>query len=102
MEDVINYYNNYDEDIRLEKTNLHKIEYLTTILFLDKLLIPNPRILDVCAGTGKYSFYLETKGHAVTAVDITPKFVDIMKEKKKVLCSKIDMQHLLWSSAKLS
>lgn len=91
MNEVIKYYNSYDEDIRLEKTNIHKTEYLTTIKFLNKFINEDSRILDACAGTGKYSFYLESKGHTVTSVDIVPRFVDIIKEKKKALSSKVDV-----------
>lgn len=91
MSDVLKYYENYDEDKRLGKSNLHKIEYLTTIHFLDRIIPPNSKILDVCAGTGIYSFYLEGKGHSVTAVDIVPRFVEIMEDKKKRLSSKINI-----------
>lgn len=91
MSDVINYYNNYDEDKRLGKSNLHRIEYLTTLRYLDSIISPCSRILDTCAGTGIYSFYLEGEGHSVTAVDIVPKFVEIMEDKKKTLSSKINV-----------
>ena len=91
MDNVLNYYKDYDEDKRLEKTNLHKIEYLTTLHFLDKFITPNSKVLDLCAGTGAYSFYLESRGHSVTAVDIVPKFVEILRQKKKELSSKIDI-----------
>lgn len=91
MEDIIKYYDDYDEDKRLDRTNFHKLEYLTTIRFLDKFLKPNSKVLDLCAGTGKYSFYLESKGHSVTAVDIVPRFVEIMKEKKVNLSSNIEI-----------
>lgn len=91
MNNVLKYYEDYDEDKRLGKSNLHKIEYLTTIHFLDRYIPQNSKILDVCAGTGVYSFYLESKGHSVTAVDIVPRFVEIMKDKKKKLSSNINI-----------
>lgn len=91
MSDLLKYYENYDEDKRLQKTNLHKIEFLTTINFLDRIIPPNSKVLDVCAGTGVYSFYLEGKGHSITAVDIVPKFVEIMEDKKKIFSSKINI-----------
>jgi 2-polyprenyl-3-methyl-5-hydroxy-6-metoxy-1,4-benzoquinol methylase len=91
MEDVIKYYDDYDEDKRLDRTNFHKLEYLTTIRFLDRFLKPNSKVLDLCAGTGRYSFYLESKGHSVTAVDIVPRFVEIMKKKKAAKASNIEI-----------
>lgn len=91
MDEVLKYYKDYDEDKRLGKTNLHKLEYLTTLRFLDRVIPPNSKVLDLCAGTGAYSFYLESRGHSVTAVDIMPKFVETLKQKKKELSSKINI-----------
>ena len=38
MDDVLNYYNSYDEEIRLDKSNLHRIEFLITAHYLDKTI----------------------------------------------------------------
>ena len=57
------------------------MEYLTTIHYFDRLFIPNSRIIDVCAGTGSYSFYLANKGHFVTACDLAERHIDIIKSK---------------------
>lgn len=78
---ILDYYKNYDEDIRLIKDNAHKIEYITTVHFMDKLITRGSKILDIGAGTGRYAFYYADKGHKVTALDIVPKHVEIMKEK---------------------
>lgn len=56
-------------------------EYLTTIRYFDRLFAPNSRILDACAGTGRYSFYLAEKGHIVTACDLVEYNIDIIKSK---------------------
>jgi ubiquinone/menaquinone biosynthesis C-methylase UbiE len=69
MDDVISYYDSYDEDGRLSRDNVHKVEYLTSIHILDKYLDPSSSILDTCAGTGRYSYYLAEKLHVVTACD---------------------------------
>jgi len=81
METILNYYNTYDEDNRLVKDKAHEIEFITTVHFLDKLINKTSKVLDVGAGTGRYSFYFAEKGCEVTALDITPRHVDIMKEK---------------------
>jgi len=70
LEKVIQYYENYDEDGRFFRDNAHMIEYLTTIHYFDRLFIPGSQILDACAGTGRYSFYLANQGHNVTACDL--------------------------------
>lgn len=77
------YYENYDEEGRLQRDNTHRIEFLTTVHYFDKLFNPNSRILDACAGTGAYSFYLAEKGHSVTACDLVPHNVNIIKRNPK-------------------
>lgn len=96
--EVIEYYNNYDEKGRLQRDNAHKIEYLTTIHFFNKLFMSNSKILDVCAGTGVYSFYLAEKGHSVTACDLVAHNVDIIRESENAckldgiqICNALDL-----------
>lgn len=83
MNELFDYYNSYDEHNRLERENAHKIEKVTTQIYLEKTLPTNATILDCCAGTGEYSFWLAQKGHKVLAGDIMPKHVDIMKASPK-------------------
>jgi 2-polyprenyl-3-methyl-5-hydroxy-6-metoxy-1,4-benzoquinol methylase len=83
MGTLIDYYNNYDEESRLIKDNFHKIEYITNIHYIEKYCPRNSAILDACAGTGRYAFHLAGNGHKVTAGDILPSHVDIMKSKDK-------------------
>lgn len=78
MKDVIKYYQYYDEENRLKKDNMHRVEYDTTKFYLDKIIKTNQTILDIGAGTGAYSFYYASRGNKVTALDISPKNVDIM------------------------
>jgi 2-polyprenyl-3-methyl-5-hydroxy-6-metoxy-1,4-benzoquinol methylase len=78
-EKIKNYYTNYDEEGRLFRDNAHKPEYLTTIRYFDRLFKPNSKILDACAGAGRYSFYLADKGHNVTACDLSEHHVNIIK-----------------------
>lgn len=80
-EQIKSYYENYNEDIRLFRDNAHKVEYLTTIHYFDRVLLPGSRILDACAGAGRYSFYLADKGHIVTACDLVEHNVNIIKAK---------------------
>ena len=83
MDTIINYYEQQDEDSRLEEDRAHYLEYLTTIKYLDKICPKHARILDACAGTGAYCFYLAEKGHTVTAGDIAPSNMKIIDEKQK-------------------
>lgn len=82
---IINKYLEYDEDARLVKDRAHNIEYLTTMRYIEKFLKPGAKILEIGAGTGRYSITLAKMGYDVTAVDLTPKYVEIMKQKSKRL-----------------
>ena len=81
MVGVIEHYDKYDEDSRLVKDKVHKVEFSTTLYILNKYIVKNMNILDLGAGTVRYSFYYAERGNSVTAVDIVPKHVTIMKEK---------------------
>lgn len=68
---LINYYNKFNEDKRL--SHRHGIvEFNTTIKYIEEYLskYKNPKIIDIGAGTGKYSIYLHNKGYDVTAVEL--------------------------------
>lgn len=83
LENIVKYYEQQDEDSRLKMDRAHSLEYLTTIKYLDKICHGQETILDACAGTGAYCFYLAEKGYSVTAGDIAPSNVNIIKEKQK-------------------
>lgn len=65
------YYNKFNEDKRL--TRRHGIvEYVTAMKYLHFYLskINNPKIIDIGAGTGKYSIALAKEGYDVTAIEL--------------------------------
>ncbi len=78
---IINKYSEYDEDARLFSDRGHNVEYLTTMHYVQKFLKPGAKILEIGAATGRYSIALAKMGYDVTAVDLTPKYVEIMKTK---------------------
>ncbi|MDD4140495.1 MAG: hypothetical protein PHX81_09740, partial [Eubacteriales bacterium] len=51
------YYETHDEDGRLE-TRHGRVEYETTMAYLERYLEPGMRIIDIGAGTGIYSHAL--------------------------------------------
>ena len=68
---IIEYYNKFNEDKRL--TRRHGIvEYVTAMKYIHKCLkkIDNPKIIDIGAGTGRYSIDLADEGYDVTAVEL--------------------------------
>lgn len=82
MNDIIEYYNHYDEDGRLKKKN-RLPEYLTTMRYIEKYLTPNSKIIEIGAGTGRYSIALADMGYDVTSVELVEHNIDIMKKKVK-------------------
>ncbi len=84
MSRVEDFYDNlYDEWSRLDR---HRIEFEITKMYLDKY-IPNKNseIFDIGGGPGRYSFYLASKGHKVTLLDLSQHNIDVAKEKSKHL-----------------
>ena len=82
MNSIIEYYNNYDEDGRLKKKN-RQPEYITTMRYIEKYLKQNSKIIEIGAGTGRYSIALADMGYDVTAVELVPHNINIMKKKVK-------------------
>ena len=67
--ELINYYNKFNEDKRLT-TKHGQVEFLTAIKYIEKYLKDGDKILDIGAGTGKYSIYFKNKGYDVEAVEL--------------------------------
>lgn len=78
---IDNYYNDYDEENRLVKDNTHNVEFLITKEYVEKYLKENDKILEIGAGTGRYSLYYAGKGYNVTAIDFVQHNLDILKSK---------------------
>ncbi|APQ60470.1 Erythromycin 3''-O-methyltransferase [Paenibacillus polymyxa] len=89
MANVSNYYESIDEDSRFSR-NSRKIEFLTTNHVLKNIIPENAYILDVGAGAGAYSFYYAERNHKVVAIDLTPKHIEVIKEKSKQTGMSID------------
>ncbi len=81
MNNIVSFYENYDEDSRLTSNNSRKIEFTITTTVLNKYIQEYNKILELGAGTGIYSFYYADKGNYVIATDITPKHIDIINQK---------------------
>ena len=76
------YYSHYDEEGRLLSRH-GQVEYLTTMKYIEKCLegISDPGILEVGAGTGRYSVTLAKQGFQVTAVELIDHNLEILKSK---------------------
>ena len=74
------YYSNYDEDGRLASKH-GQVEFLTTMKYINKFLEKGMRVLEVGAGTGRYSLVLAEKGFQVDAIELVQHNIDILKGK---------------------
>ncbi len=78
---IDNHYNNDDEDNRLIKDNTHNIEFVITKHYINKYLKKNDKILEIGAGTGRYSLHYANQGYDVTAIEYVKHNLDILKSK---------------------
>ena len=76
------YYNSYDEEGRLLSRH-GQVEYLTTMKYIHEYLsgIAEPSVLEVGAGTGRYSVTLAREGYRVTAVELVTHNLELLRAK---------------------
>ena len=76
------YYNHFDEDGRLD-TRHGQVEFTTAVKYIEEELSNdrNKKILDIGAGTGKYSCYFDAQGYKVTALELVPHNIEVFKSK---------------------
>ena len=76
---LIEFYNNYDEEGRL-LSKYGKVEFLTTIHYIEKYLKKGDKIIEIGAGTGRYSHFLARQGYEVDSVELVSHNIDIFKK----------------------
>ena len=81
MNHIEKYYNKFNEDKRLESRH-GIVEFSVSMAFIKKYLPTNQcKIIDIGAGTGKYSIALSKLGHDVTAVELVKKNLSMLQQK---------------------
>lgn len=76
---IKNFYAKYDEDNRL-RTKFGLVEFITTMTYIKKYIKPDMRILDIGAGTGRYSHALANGGYNIDAIELAESNIDIFKK----------------------
>lgn len=69
-------YNFFNEKDRLNNSNAARVEFTTTVKYIEKYLEPGMEILDIGAGAGEYSLYFAQKGYRVHAVELADKNIE--------------------------
>lgn len=71
------------EDTRLTRTRHGQLEFFTTMEYIHKYLKRGMKILEVGAGTGKYSITLAKEDYDVTAVELVKSNLGVLKRNAK-------------------
>lgn len=77
---IIDYYNSFGER-EWSRLDREPLEFMVNWHYINKYLPASGSILDNGAGPGKYAIALAQQGFRMTLADLTPKLVEIAKEK---------------------
>ena len=83
-ENLIKYYNKFNEEKRLDSKH-NQIEFITALKYIDNYIKDGDKIIDIGAGTGRYSEIYSNKGYDVTAVELVKHNLKQI-EKKGIKC----------------
>ena len=82
---VSSFYEKADENSRLQRTIHGRLEYKTTMAYIHRYSETNTKILEIGAGTGRYSIALAKEGMTVAAVELLENNLAVLKENSKDL-----------------
>ncbi len=74
-------YRRFDENSRLTKSKAASVEFLTTVRYIEKYLMPGAKILDIGAGAGEYSLYFARQGYEVSALELADSNIEAFRKK---------------------
>lgn len=80
---VSSFYEQVNEDERLLRSRHGQLEYRTTMEYIHRYAGSGSRILEIGAGTGRYSIALAREGMNVTAVELVTGNLQILRENSK-------------------
>ena len=80
---IDSFYSQVNEDSRLTKHRAGQLEYSTTMSYINRFADKDSKILEIGAGTGRYSIALAKQGMDVTAVELLENNLSVLKENSK-------------------
>lgn len=85
VEILKSFYSQVDEDGRLQQSRHGQLEYTTTMHYVKQYAKPGAKLLEIGAGTGRYSIALAKEGYDVTAVELVEHNLEVLRENSKGL-----------------
>jgi len=79
------FYGQYDEDGRTGRSRHGQLEYCTTMKYIHNYAQKGAKVLEVGAGTGRYSIALAREGMEVTAVELVESNLAVLRENSRGL-----------------
>lgn len=80
---ITGFYGQIDEDSRLQRTRHGQLEYLVTMNYIHRYANSGAKVLEVGAGTGRYSAALAREGMDVTAVELVESNLAQLRENSR-------------------
>lgn len=83
VEMISSFYGKGDEDSRLNKSRHGQLEYAVTMNYIRRYAKKGAKILEVGAGTGRYSIALAKAGYEVTAVELVESNLEVLRNNSR-------------------
>lgn len=81
LSNIEKHYNKHPEDLRLLRRH-GIVEFETTMHHLRRFLTPGQKVLDIGAGTGRYTSALMAEGYQVKAVELVRRNIDVFLKRE--------------------
>lgn len=80
---ISSFYSQYDENGRTARSRHGQLEFYTTMAYIHRYAAERSKILEVGAGTGRYSIALAGEGMDVTAVELVESNLAVLRENSR-------------------
>lgn len=81
LSNIEKHYNKHPEDLRLLRRH-GMVEFATTMHHLHRFLQPGAQVLDIGAGTGRYTSALMAEGYEVKAVELVRRNIEVFLKRE--------------------
>jgi len=82
-ENVTKFYEKIEEDKRLLSSRQGQLEYYITMNYIHRFLKEGSKVLEIGAGTGRYSIALAKEGYEVSSIELVEDNLKVLRENAK-------------------